>query len=234
VRVYEVTHNAAVLASAAALANFEMAAWQTDPQLPCPGGIPFSNDTSNTDRNTVTAAPAAELALQIYRLTGNVGYLRFAEKAYEWVRDCLSQYGGLYADHINDQGVIDRTMWSYVQGTMIGAATMLYQASGNRAYLEQARQTATAALTYFTAERLGSEIPFFPSIFFRNLLYLDSVSHIPAARPIAQGYLDYAWLHLRLANGLFVAGSPPSAQLLVQAAIVQVYALLSTPPSTYF
>jgi hypothetical protein len=31
-----------------------------------------------------------------------------------------------------------------------------------------------------------------------------------------------------------VWGSPPSAQLLVQAAVVQAYALLSIPPGDYF
>jgi hypothetical protein len=31
-----------------------------------------------------------------------------------------------------------------------------------------------------------------------------------------------------------VFGSPATAQLLVQAAIVQIYALLSTPADTYF
>ncbi len=60
---------------------------------------------------------------------------------------------------------------------MIGAGTLLYQATGNPGYLFQARQTAKAALAYFTSERLGQEIPFFPSVYFRNLLYLDSVTH---------------------------------------------------------
>ena len=151
------------------------------------------------------------------------------------MRNCLLQPGGLYADHINEQGVIDRTLWSYVQGTMIGAGTLLYQATGNRAYLYQARQTARPRRSPTSPpERLAAEIPFFPSVFFRNLLYLDSVSRIPAARTLAQTYVDNAWLHLRLANGLFVSGSPPSGQLLVQAAVVQIYALLSTSPSTYF
>jgi hypothetical protein len=72
------------------------------------------------------------------------------------------------------------------------------------------------------------------SVYFRNLLYLDSVTHDPPGPGIAQAYVDYAWTHLRLANNLFVAGSPAAAQLLVQAAIVQIYALLSSPPSTYF
>jgi hypothetical protein len=46
--------------------------------------------------------------------------------------------------------------------------------------------------------------------------------------------VNYAWQHLRGAHDIFVSGSPASAQLLYQAAIVQIYALLSTPASTYF
>ena len=54
---------------------------------------------------------------------------------------------------------------------------------------------------------LGEEIPFFASVYFRNLLYLDSVTHDPPGPRIAQAYVDYAWTHLRLQNNLFVAGS---------------------------
>ena len=234
VRLYKLTHTASVLGSAEAIMAFEMAGWDTNPQLGCPGGIPFSNTVENTDRNTVTTAPAAELALQLYRLTGNAQYLQFAEMAYAWVRQCLLAPSQLYADHISPAGVVEPTLWSYNQGTMIGAGTLLYQATGNAAYLYQARQTARAALAYFTPERLGGENPFFPSIYFRNLLYLDSVTHDPPGPAIAQGYVDYAWQHLRLSSYLFVSGSPASAQLLDQAAIVQIYALLSTSPSTYF
>jgi hypothetical protein len=140
----------------------------------------------------------------------------------------------MYADHINARGVVEPMLWSYGQGTMIGAGALLYQATGNAAFLYQARQTARAALTYFTPERLAGEIPFFPSVYFRNVLYLDSVTHDPPGPALAQGYVDYAWQHERLAGNLFVAGSPPSAQLLVQAAIVQIYGLLSSSPHTYF
>jgi hypothetical protein len=233
-RVYKLTHDPATIGSAEAIMAFEMAAWETDPQVPCPGGIPFSNNAENTDRNTVTTAPAAELAVQLYKATGNVQYLRFAEMAYQWVRSCLLQPGGLYSDHINGRGVVEPTLWSYGQGTMIGAGTLLYQATRNGAYLYEARQTAQAARAYFTPERLGSENPFFPSVYFRNILYLDSVTRDPPGPKLAQAYVDYAWGHLRLSNNLFVAGSPAAAQLLVQAAITQVYGLLSSPASTYF
>jgi Glycosyl hydrolase family 76 len=233
-RLYELDRNPSALGNAEAIMNFEMAGWQTSPELGCPGGIPFSNSVENSTRNTITTAPAAELALQLYRITGNLQYMQFAEMAYQWVRSCLLQPSGLYADHLNKKGLVEPTLWSYNQGVMIGAGTLLYQATGNSAYLYQARQTAKAAQVYFTPERLGGENPFFPSVYFRNIMYLDSVTHDPPGPKIAQAYVNYAWLHLRLSDDLFVAGSPASAQLLYQAAIVQIYALLSSPPSTYF
>jgi hypothetical protein len=233
-RIYEQNHEASMLGGAEGIMAFEMAGWDTAPGLACPGGIPFSNSTENSERNTVTDAPTAELGVQLYRATGNVQYLQFAEMAYEWVRTCLTQPNGLYGDHIKPHGSVDPTEWSYNQGTMIGAGTLLYQATGNSAYLFQARQTAKAAIAYYTSERLGQENPFFASVYFRNMLYLDSVTHDPPGTKLVQGYVNYAWEHLRLSDDVFVAGSPASAQLLVQAAIVQDYALLSSPPSTYF
>jgi len=188
-RIYEQNHEAAVLGGAEGIMAFEMAGWDAQPGIACPGGIPFSNSTEDIERNTVTNAPTAELALQLYRLTGNAQYLQFAEMAYEWVRAC---------------------------------------------YLFQARQTAKAAIGYYTSERLGQENPFFVSVYFRNMLYLDSVTHDPPGTKLVQGYVNYAWEHLRLSDDVFVAGSPATAQLLVQAAIVQDYALLSSAPTTYF
>ncbi len=238
VRVYELTHSASALGVAEGIMAFVMAGWQTigpeGEELACPGGVPFSNAIENTERNTVTDGPGAELALQLYRITGNATYLQFAEQAYNWVRTCLLGENGLYADHIGPHGGVAETYWSYNQGSMIGAGVLLYEATHNSAYLYQARQTAATALAYFTPERLGGENPFFVSVYFRNMLYLDSVTHDPPGPKLAEPYVEYAWRHLRLSNNVFVFGSPPSGQLLVQAAIVQIYGLLSSSPSTYF
>src|SRR5271169_977537 len=43
VRVYKLTHVASVLGSAEGIMAFEMAGWQANPELGCPGGLPFSN-----------------------------------------------------------------------------------------------------------------------------------------------------------------------------------------------
>src|SRR5437588_5130158 len=232
-RTYELTHETGPLGYAEGIMAFEIAGWSSNPGLPCPGGIPFSNDAENGDRNTVTTAPAAELALLLYRATHNPKYLQFALKAYGWVRTCLLNGSSLYADHIRG-GVVDPTVWSYNQGTMIGAGTLLYQLTGNAEYLYQARRTARAALEYFTPARLFLETPFFPSVYFRNLMYLDSVTHDPPGARLAPAYVNYAWQFDRRENDVFVGGSPASAQLLVQASIAQIYALLAPPASTYF
>src|SRR6185437_9989344 len=83
-RVYKKTHNAGALGYAEGIMAFEIAGYSTDPTLACAGGIPFANTVANTDRNTITTGPAAELAVQLYEITGNAEYLRFAETAYNW------------------------------------------------------------------------------------------------------------------------------------------------------
>ena len=234
VRLYQMTHKTAFLGSAEGIMAFEMAAWQQSPELGCAGGIPFSNAAENNERNAVTTAPAAELGALLYRYTHQASDLQFAEKAYEWVRGCLLEPNGLYGDHVNRAGTLQPAQWSYNQGSMIGAGTLLYQASGNAGYLSQARQTAKAALASFTPERLARENPFFVAVYFRNLLYLDSVTHEPPGPSVAQAYVNYEWEHERLSGDVFVSSLPAAAGLLDQAAITQIYGLLSSPPSSYF
>lgn len=233
-RLYKLRHEAPALEKAEQIMAFVMAGWESNPKLACPGGVPFSDAPSNTDRNTVTDGPAAELGAQLFRITGNLAYLGFAQQAYQWVRSCLTESDGLYADHIRLHGVIDPTEWSYNQGTMIGAGVLLYQATGNSEFLYQARQTAKAALAYYTIPRLLGENPFFVSVYLRNIMYLDAVTHDPPGSKLAQSYIDSVWVHQRLSDNLFAFGSPPSTQLLYQAAVAQIYALLSISPSTYF
>jgi hypothetical protein len=233
-RVAQVTHNAAALASAEQIMAFEMAGWESNPALACPGGIPFSNSLEDTTRNTVTNGPTVELAVVLYRLTGNQQYLQFAVMDYEWVERCLHASNGLFADSISRQGSLEPAYWSYNQGVMVGAGVLLYQATGDSAYLYQSRQLAKAALAYFTPSRLAEENPFFVAVYMRNMLYLDSITHDPPGRPLAQRYVDSAWQHLRRAHYLFVWGFPPAAQLLYQASIAQIYGLLASSPSTYF
>lgn len=237
-RMYEFNHEAFALEQAKQIMAFVMSAWKTSgpngKPLPCPGGVPFSNAPSNNTRNTVTDGPGAELAVQLYRITGEAQYLQFAQMAYAWVHQCLLNSEKLYADHIQNNGEVEPMVWSYNQGSMMGAGALLYQATGNGAYLYEARQTAKAALARFTLEKLELENPFFVVVYYRNLLYLDSITHDPPGTRAVQEYVNYAWQNLRLANNLFVSGSPSTSTLLGQAAMVQLYALLCIPAKNYF
>jgi hypothetical protein len=232
IRVYELTGETSALEQAEEIMAFVESGWQANPKFTCSGGEPFSNSSENNTRNTVTTAPGAELAVLLYRTTGQGEYLSFAEMAYEWVRACMVESNLLYADHIGNKGVQETTEWSYNQGTMIGAGTLLYQATGNVTYLSQARQIATAALGYFTPERLAGENPFFVVVYFRNLLYLDALTGDPPGPTIAQNYVNYLSSYHLSSSGLYsTAAYPP--QLLVQAAVTQIYALLVSPPASY-
>jgi hypothetical protein len=238
-RLYELNHaEAFALQQAKQIMAFVMAGWKTTKpngqSLPCAGGVPFSNSPENSSRNTVTDGPAAELGVQLWRITREPQYLQFAQMAYNWVRQCLLNSEGLYSDHIQNSGEVEPMVWSYNQGSMMGAGALLYQATGNAAYLYQARQTAKISLTHFTLEKLELENPFFVSVYYRNLLYLDSITHDPPGTRAVQEYVNYAWENLRLENDLFVSGSPSTSTLLGQAAMVQLYALLSIPASDYF
>jgi rhamnogalacturonyl hydrolase YesR len=143
----------------------------------------------------------------------------------------------LVADHIEANGEEVEEVWSYTQGAMIGAATLLYQATGNSGYLNDAYAGAKATMAYFSLGALVSEgeaAPAFASILVRNLLYLGYVMRNNLGHQLAQEYVNFAWETLRQSNGLYLTPEGSATSLLGQAGIVQIYSLLSTSPATYF
>lgn len=234
VRLYQLTHEEAPLALAEQIMTFEMTGWDASASAPCPGGIPHSDAPNAENRSTISTAPAAELAVMLYRITHIESYLGFARDAYAWVRSCLLEPQGLYADHIEGDGERDPELWSYTQGVMIGAGALLYEVTGEAHYLEEAAASAQAAQAYFTLERLAVENPFFVSVYLRNLLYFDALEHSEAGTLVAKEYLRWAWGSLREANGLILSADGTPTILLGQSAYVQIYALLALEPAAYF
>ena len=233
VRLYLLTHEESALAMAEEVMQFEMSGWDPSSSLPCPGGIPHSTEGERVNRSAISTAPAAELGVILYRLTGSGAYLQFAEQGYEWVRTCLRGPEGLYFDHIEEDGEVDPELWSYTQGVMIGAGTLLYEATGQEAYLREAEETARASLARFPLEQLAVENPFFVQIYLRNLLYLDTLIHSRAAREAIERYLAWAWENLQEPNHLILSADGSPTVLLGQAAYVQLYAALALPRRLY-
>ena len=201
--------------------------WDVDRADPCPGGVFWTRLGANRDRNTVTTANAALLALELYERTASQSYLQWARNAYAWTKRCLGTPSGLVADHIDLHGKVDPHTWSYNQGAMIAAGVRLYHATGERRYLTDARRTADASLRALGDPLTSEEPPIFLAIFYRDLLELDSAVAGRSDRAAVEAFADEAWSSARNPKtGLFsFHGRQPT--LLDQAAMVQIYGQLA-------
>jgi Glycosyl hydrolase family 76 len=152
----------------------------------------------------------------------------------EWVDGTLRTPEGLYFDKLRGDGTIDRALWSYNQGSMIGAAVLRYRTSGAAEFRDAAESVARAALRRY-AGRYFEQPAAFNTIFFRNLLLLHDVSGDPDLRgeivAAMRTYADQAWS--RRQPGDLLAGAPGPLTLLDQSALVQVLALSAWDPVEY-
>ena len=232
---YGLTHQRPDLLRAEGVFRFAVSGWDTTTTVACPGGV-FWEDVANSTRNTVSNAPNAEVGLQIYQATHDRYYLTWATRMYDWVRGCLMNSSGMYYDHLDDSGNVSTALWSYNQGTMIGAGTLLYQITGDRTYLQQAEQTAAASVSYYgSAANLYQQPDVFNAIFFRNLLPLAKIDHDPSYARLAASYADTAWLQDRQSNGLFTDPDPSGGESLENqtAPMAEIYALLAQSPPVF-
>jgi hypothetical protein len=223
VHAYLLTSNRTYLTLAQNELNFIISGWDTNDSDGCPGGV-FWEDVAGSERNTTANGAGAALALELDRLTGNTSDLTWATSVYQWVVHCLGTTSGLYNDHVNPNGSVNTTIWSYNQGVMVGAGVLLYQVTGNTAYLEQAQQTATAAVSYFgTGTALVNQGPAFNAIYFRNLFLLNQVAPNAAYASEAQSFATTMWAQRQAGTGLI----DPQYGVNGTAPMVEIYALLA-------
>jgi hypothetical protein len=203
-----------------------VAAWDRSRQHPCAGGVYWTTTAANRDRNTVSTANGALVGLRLYRATRAPRYLTWSRRMLAWVERCMHAHNGLYWDHIGLEGRVDRTHWSYNQGSMIGAYLELYGATGNARALGRAEAIADAAVDYFESRWYTGEPPEFAAIFFRHLLALAHTAGRPDYVDIVDAYGERMWRSSRSRHtGLFSFNGRRT--LLQQAALVQIYAALA-------
>ncbi|GAA1556871.1 glycoside hydrolase family 76 protein [Kribbella sancticallisti] len=231
---YQRTGDRSSLARAKEIFALVVHGWDTDPSHPCAGGVFWTQAPWSQDRNTVSNGPGAELGAHLYLLTKDSSYLTWAKKMYKWTQDCMLAPNGLYWDHIDLAGNVEKTQWSYNQGVMLGAGVLLYKATHDQKYLNDAKSVANASLAFYGSEdRLWKQPTRFNSIWFKNLLILDSVAPDSRYKATMQAYSDRAWKEARdPATGLFHFVDGP-VQLLEQSGMVQIDALLAWPRSRY-
>jgi len=223
------------LAGAKAAFRTDLRGWDDDPAKTCPGGMRWVESSANSMRAANVTGLFAELSANLYAVTRDRDYLDWAVRAYSWNRTCLMTSPGLYRNDIADDGTYDSTLWTYNSGAMIGTAHVLYQATGDRHWLANARSDARGAMAYWTAgDRLYTQPAIFNAFLFRDLLPLA-----PAYRSTLDSYAQRLWRDNRdPATGLFRfsssnGGAPDPAlpvNTLNQAAAVQLFALLGQLP----
>jgi Glycosyl hydrolase family 76 len=205
-------------------------AWDGDPTTPCAGGVYWTTASGDEDRNTVSTANGALVGLRLYALTHRPVFLFWSRRMLDWVNACMLAPDGLYWDHVRADGTIDRSEWSYNQGSLVGAYLLLYETTRDPTALAHAEQLADTALAAFTGPRLSTEPPEFAAIFFARLLALAAVDRRMTYVAAAEAYASAAWNDLRdPRTGLF--NVPGSTSLLSQAAFVQLYADLALTES---
>lgn len=109
------------------------------------GGIAWRREQLDY-KNTPANAPAVILAARLFRLAGDPRDLEWAERIYRWQKETLvDPESGLVWDGINrlGDGRVDKDWrFTYGQGVYIGAGVELFRATGDEAYLEDARRTS--------------------------------------------------------------------------------------------
>jgi Glycosyl hydrolase family 76 len=232
---YSLIHQRSDLTRAEDVFHFVVSGWDASTNVACPGGV-FWEDVANSPRNTISNAPNAEVGLEIYEATHDPYYLRWAARMYDWVRGCLMNPTGMYYDHLDDSGSVETSLWSYNQGTMIGAGVLLYRITGDRTYLKQAEQTAAASVSHYGSDgNLYHQPDVFNAIFFRNLFSLAKITHDPSYARLAAAYADTAWLQNRQSTGLFTDPDPTGGESLENqtAPMAEIYAMLAERPPVF-
>lgn len=225
VQAYRLTGDPQDLTQAEAVFRDEESGWDNTA-----GGI-FWNDQRQY-RNTPANAPAAELGAELYRLTGQATYLSWAEKIYAWeVQNLVNPASGAVYDGIQASGAEVHDLWTYNQGTVIGASVLLYKITHQKAYLTQAE--ATFAFTDQQMVQTGGVLvaqPDFNGILADNLVLLYSVDPDPAIAALLNRNAQAAWTLARnTTTGLVGAnweGPPPtgSVTLLTESGAIRLFA----------
>jgi hypothetical protein len=216
---------------AAAIFSAVTDAWDDAPSHPCPGGVYWTRAPANHDRNTVSTANGAVVALRLYKATKEPVYLAWSQRMLAWLDRCMLAPNGLYWDHIDLAGNVNRAQWSYNQGSVIVADVLLYRTTGSEQALAQAERLADASVAYFDRRWDTGEPPEFAAVFFRSLLSLADADGRSDYAQAAERYGDDAWSSERDPHtGLFRYSGRSS--LLEQAALVQLYAALARHGAT--
>lgn len=162
-------------------------AWGPENEAPWYGGITWKTDVEKS-KNACSNGPAALVATRIYTKYDQVkspkkkskeAYLQEAVKTYDWLKSNLyDPKTGKVSDNMNLKGEINPAVYTYNQGTFIGAAHELFKITGDTQYLKDAIQASNYVIDQMSnnngvlSNSTGGDGGLFHGIFFRYFVKL--------------------------------------------------------------
>ena len=229
------TKNPVYLHRAESVFEFILSGWNND----LGGGVTWL-EGHNDQKPACSNGTATLVALKLYKGTKNNFYLNWGKNFYSWLYHNLRDSTGVYSNDKKPNGTVNRTFYTYNSGFMLEAAVLLYEFTGDKQYLEQAKRLAKDAYIYFSGVphddnlTIQIDLPWFVTVLFRgyealyhqdgNYQYIVSI----------EKDLNYAWQYSRDPYGFVTHSWTPKPEelkrpkwLLDEGCIAELYARLS-------
>lgn len=156
--------------------------WQQDI-----GGIfwrefPDSYTNAEKGRNTCINGPAAWASAMLYEITGDIDYLDWSIRIYNWTkRNLYDNIEKVFWDNIDGDGFVNKWTFTYNHGTMLSAAAYLYNITKEDRFKDDVSDYMEGA----------------EKVFYEGNLY-DLFPH-------GEFYKDNPWFRVYLVQGFFDA-----------------------------
>jgi predicted alpha-1,6-mannanase (GH76 family) len=192
-RAYNATGEAKYKAAALELWGYIQEGWNDY----AAGGIAWERDNHLWSKNACSNGPACILAARLYRETGDEAFRSWALNIYKWEKSALfNRITGAVYDNINGRTGEKNTAWifTYNQGTFIGAAVELHKITGEAAYLSDAVLAADYTTTTLVDNALlkdegSGDGGLFKGIFVRY--FTELIRHEPLDEAIRVRYAEF-------------------------------------------
>jgi hypothetical protein len=179
--------------------KFILSGWNDD----VGGGITWLEGHKD-QKPACTNGMATLTALKIYQGSKDVYYLEQGKKVYSWMYKTLrDSITGIITNDVKIDGKQNRTFWTYNTGSLLEAAVMHYRFTGEKHYLQQAKQLAAASYKYYSEvphDRhliLHIDLPWFVTILFRGYEALYKIDGDYKYIAAIEHDLNYAWANSR-------------------------------------
>lgn len=176
---------------------------------PVKGGMYWDWHEGRTGKMACINYPTVIAAMTLYNITKDADYLNKAKEIYQWSYDNLfDNRNGRVADSRHGSNTPDWNLQVYNQATCIGAGVMLYKATGEQKYLDDAVMTADYTQNTMSAPlmilpfKTGEEQGVYNAILAQYMIRLIEDGNKPEYLPWLRRSINYGWKNRDLVRGL--------------------------------